>query len=445
MTFAIPSGAKRIISVLTERGYDSYIVGGCVRDLLLGKEPNDWDICTSAKPDETIAALDGMHIVKTGLKHGTVTVILEDGPYEVTTFRVDGTYKDNRHPDSVRFVADIREDLARRDFTVNAMAYNETSGLIDPFGGREDLEKRVLRCVGEAAERFNEDALRIMRALRFSSVYGFFAEQRTRDAIHAQKDLLNNIAYERINVELCKTLCGKSVFGVLAEFSDVMRVVIPEFAPCVGFAQRNKYHQYDVYEHIARSVASYGGNDVRISLALLLHDIGKPECFTLGRDGVGHFYGHAGKSVEIASRVMSRLRFDNETQRVVTELIEYHDVPVNDTEKSVRRLVRKLGYDQFARLMELKRADILAQADIDREKRIGVCRSAADIAQKLKDSGACMSRKDLAVNGGDLIKAGVPEGVRIGMILERVLALVTEGELENDRDAILEYVKRIKR
>ena len=230
MNGSIPDGAKRILRVLSDAGYGSYIVGGCVRDLLLGKAPHDWDICTSAKPDETIAALDGMHIVKTGLKHGTVTVILEDGSYEVTTFRVDGVYKDNRHPENVRFVADIREDLARRDFTVNAMAYNETTGIIDPFGGMEDLKNGVIRCVGDARARFEEDALRIMRALRFSSTYGFSVGSSTSDAIHAQKDLLNNIANERINAELCKTLTGKGVLGVLTEYADVMQTVIPKFA-----------------------------------------------------------------------------------------------------------------------------------------------------------------------------------------------------------------------
>ena len=235
------------------------------------------------------------------------------------------------------------------------------------------------------------------------------------------------------------------MLGVLTEYADVMQTVIPEFTKCFSFEQHNRYHQYGVYEHIARSVAAYGGSDIRIALALLLHDIGKPECFTLGQDGVGHFYGHADISAGIASRIMSRLKFDNETRYIVTGLIQYHDIPVTGSERSVRRIIRKLGYEQFARLLEVKRADILAQADIDREKRLEDCRKAAEIAQKLKESGACMSRKDLAVNGSDLIKAGFTAGKSMGDALETVLNEVIEGNLPNERDAILEYVKRIKR
>ena len=433
----MPCGAEHIINKLVSFGYKAYLVGGCVRDALMGRAPNDWDICTDAKPERIIDCFGEKNVIKTGVKHGTVTLKTEDGLYEVTTFRTDGKYKDNRHPDSVRFVTDIREDLSRRDFTVNAVAYNVSEGFVDPFGGVRDIENGIIRCVGNARERFDEDALRIMRALRFSSVLGFSAEPHTRAAIHEQKALLKNVSNERISAELCKMITGKDVYDVFTEYADVIQIVIPELAPCVS-SERCESDKYNVYEHIARSVAAYGGYDVCVALALLFHDIGKPLCSATGEDD------HAEKSAGIALNIMSRLRFDTATRMNVAGLIKYHTITVSDSEKEIKRMIASMGYEQFIRLMEVKRADILAMPDMERDPHLELCHKAVAAAKEIKDSGACMSRSELAVNGDDLINAGISKGVCVGKTLQIIFDEVINGDLPNERHAILEFVKRLK-
>lgn len=290
---SIPKGARAVLLNLRYENHEAYVVGGCVRDSLLGKEPKDWDICTSATPDEVKELMHrrGIKTIDTGLQHGTVTVDMGTvGKYEVTTFRIDGNYTDGRHPDYVEFTESIYKDLSRRDFTINAMAYN-SAGLIDPFHGRDDLQAGIIRCVGNPDERFEEDALRILRALRFAATYGFSIEEQTAAAIHKDAWMLKRIAAERINGELCKMLLGDGILNVLLNFSDVIATIIPEMEPCIGFEQNNKYHQYTVYEHIAHAVANYKGTDVSVKVALLLHDIGKPQCYTEDENG-GHFHGH---------------------------------------------------------------------------------------------------------------------------------------------------------
>ena len=436
----IPLGASRILDTLGKHGFEAYVVGGCVRDSLLLSTPKDWDICTSATPQEVKYCFDGYRIIETGLKHGTVTIVMEDNQYEVTTFRTDSAYSDNRRPDSVEFVKDIREDLARRDFTINAMAYNPKAGLVDPFSGYKDLQNCVLSCVGNADDRFNEDALRIMRALRFSSCYGFEISDETAIAVHKNAKLLHNISVERINSELRKLLCGSGVLNVLLEFNDVITTIIPELKPCVGFNQNNKYHCHTVYDHIAHAVANYTGKDVVVKIALLLHDIGKPLCYSEDHNG-GHFYGHPLKSKDITEEVASRLKLDNATKSAILELVLYHDDTIEPTLKSVRRRMNRVGYEQLMRLTDIKIADSLAHTEGTQDSWIVKWRDIREVATKIIEQDQCFSLKDLAVNGNDIISLGIPKGKEIGCILNKLLMRVIDGDLPNERDALLEYLR----
>lgn len=439
----IPDGAKYILEILLGAGYEAYIVGGCVRDSLLDKKPNDWDICTSARPEEVCEVMTRCHIriIETGLQHGTVTAQFGKGSYEITTFRVDGEYSDNRRPDRVEFVGNVNEDLARRDFTINAMAYGDWIGLIDPFGGYGDLDDKLIRCVGNPDDRFQEDGLRILRALRFAATYGFKIEEKTADAIHRNKDLLKNISAERIQSELCKTLCGEGVLDILLEYKDVMAVIIPELGPCIGFNQNNPYHIFDVYDHIAHAVANYKGSDISIKMALLLHDICKPECYTEDRNG-GHFYGHSVPSMRIAKDVMDRLKFDNKTKQEVVDLVLYHDADIYPGRRSVKRWMNKIGPEMLDRLLDVKIADIRAHSRINQSERIGICIEISDIAGEIEGEQQCFQIKDLAVTGYDILGLGVEPGPKVGEVLNHLLNKVIEEELENDHDVLIEEAKR---
>jgi len=441
--YSLPLGAAFIIDPLQENGFEAYVVGGCVRDRLLGRVPKDWDICTSASPQQVKEIFGDKRVIETGLQHGTVTIVMPDGLYEVTTFRVDGTYSDNRHPDEVKFVKSLEEDLARRDFTINAMAYNDRRGLVDPFGGEKDLADGVIRCVGDAAARFHEDGLRLMRALRFASKYGFRIEDGTAEAIHKCSHLLRNIAVERINTELCRLLCGKNVLQVLLDYPDVITEIIPEMKPCVGFRQNNKYHEYNVYDHIAHAVSNYTGEDTVVNVTLLLHDIGKPNCYTEDERG-GHFYGHGVVSRDIAEGVLTKLRFDNQTKADVLELVLFHDSVIEPTPKTVRRWLNKIGPEQFYRLLEVRMADILAHSKDTQASRIERCNALRTIVGDILEQQQCYTVKDLAVNGYDVMQSGVPEGKEVGAALNEILDKVIGGELENERSALLEYLSKRK-
>ena len=442
---ALPSGAENIIVRLHKFNYKAYVVGGCVRDSILGKTPNDWDICTDATPDKVIEVFADYRIIPTGLKHGTVTIMVNDVPYEITTFRIDGDYSDNRRPDNVEFTTDIVEDLSRRDFAINAMAYNPMAGLIDPFNGLSDIQNKLIRCVGNANDRFNEDALRIMRALRFASTYGFVISEDTSTAIHCNKMLLNNIAKERINTELCKLLYGKGVLEILLNYSDIISTIIPEIKPCIGFNQNNRYHQYTVYDHIAHAVANYTGSDIVVKVALLLHDIGKPTCYTEDENG-GHFHGHGVPSSKIAKEVVDRLRFDNCSQRSIVELVLYHDAIIEPTTKVVKRWLNKIGEQQLWRLLDIRMADILAHSEGTRESRVERCIAIKNIAKDIIASRQCFQLKDMAVNGNDVIAAGISQGKQIGETLNWLLNMVINGEVKNDKDELLNLVcTKIKR
>lgn len=439
----IPRGAKAIVQGLRYEHHDAYVVGGCVRDSLLGVEPKDWDICTSATPEEMKEYFNRISVktIDTGLKHGTITVDMEQcGKFEVTTFRIDGNYSDNRHPDSVQFVDSIVQDLSRRDFTINAMAFNP-GGLVDPFHGRDDLENGIIRCVGNPDDRFKEDALRILRAMRFSSTYGFTIDEATSQSIHKNKELLLNIAAERIQAELCRMLCGKGILNVLLEYSNVIATIIPEMEPCIGFDQNNRFHEYTVYDHIAHAVANYTGIDTVVNVSLLLHDIGKPCCYTVDEKG-GHFYGHGVSSHDITEKVLTKLRFDNKTKSDILELVLYHDAVIEPTPKTVRRWLNKIGERQFSRLLDIRMADILAHKKGTQESRIERCNALRTLANEIIEQEQCFKIKDLMIDGYDVMEIlGVPEGKEVGLVLSEILKLVIDEELENDRTALIGYIK----
>lgn len=425
---------REILQKLHSSGFEAYVVGGCVRDFLLGKTPSDWDIATSATPDEVMQIFKNAK--PTGLQHGTVTV--EHG-YEVTTFRIDGNYSDGRHPDRVVFSKDIGQDLARRDFAINAMAYNGNT-LLDPFGGQIDLQKRVLKCVGRARERFREDGLRIMRALRFASVYDLSIEFDTNCAIHECKDLLQNIAAERIRDELCKLLCGKAALRLLLSYPDIFSLIIPQLRPCVGFKQNNPYHCFTVYGHLVHAVTTYKGSDISIKMALLLHDIGKPDSYTEDERG-GHFYGHPKISKDIAEQVMRDLKFDNTTASEVVQLVGYHDAGISPTKRSIRRWLNKIGPELFEKLLCVREADCKTHTPGTQDKHLAALSEVRELLKDILAEEDCFSLKNLAINGWDIMALGVPEGKRVGEILEWLLNEVIEERLENEREILLERVQ----
>lgn len=434
----IPVCAEAIMNVFRDHGFESYAVGGCVRDSLLGKTPHDWDFTTSATPDDMlhICAIHGIRVIETGIKHGTLTLSMFDEQYEFTTFRIDGDYSDNRHPDEVKFTTKIEDDLSRRDFTINAMAYSPSIGLVDPFGGRLDLDQRRIRCVGSPEKRFQEDALRILRALRFASTYNMGIDSDTSKEIHRQKSSLLNISVERIQAELKRLLMGENVLDILLEYHDVITTIIPELGPCVGFNQHNRYHNHTVYDHIAYAVSNYKGNDVTVKLALLLHDVGKPLCYTEDEKG-GHFHGHGVPSSKIANEVLGRLNFDNKTRDAVTELVLYHDATIEPGSKVVRRWLNKIGEERFRQLLDVRMADILAHAPDTQSSRIERCNFLRQFLNATIESQQCFQMKDLAVNGKDIMALGVAEGKLVGDILKSLLSGVIEGELPNEKQTLI--------
>lgn len=435
----IPQDVQFIISSLRKSGFLAYAVGGCVRDMLLSREPHDWDICTNATPNQIQSIFS--HTIPTGIKHGTVTVVLQDNSqYEVTTFRKDGLYTDSRHPDSVEFVGDVRDDLSRRDFTINAMAY-DSNELIDPFNGQNDLSNKLIRCVGNPSERFAEDPLRILRALRFASAYEFHIDSQTSEAMQFLRGGLSRISYERIYSELSKLLQGKFAAKVLKQFPNVICEVIPEMSQCVGFEQNNPYHIYDVYQHILCALDNYKGTDLIVKWALFLHDIGKPDCYTTDEKS-GHFHGHPDVSARYADQILHRLRVDNHTRENIVQLVKYHDVTIEPTHRSVKRCLNKLGLEQFERLLEIKYADISAHTPGTQEDRFEKLAQIKAILASVLNEQACFSAKDLAVNGYDLMEIGIPAGIEMGNVLKALLEKVLDGDIENEKTALMEEALR---
>lgn len=434
----LPSFVSRIISCLRENGFEAYAVGGCVRDSLLGNIPKDYDVTTNAKPDEIKKCLLDYRTIDTGIKYGTVTVISDDEPVEVTTYRIDGKYNDNRRPDDVTFTTSLAEDLKRRDFTVNAMAYNDKVGIIDLFGGKNDLDNGVIRAIGNPVERFNEDGLRILRALRFASRYGFKIEEKTAKAIHSCRYLLSNIAGERIAAEFNQIICG-SCENILREYYDVFSVFIPQLENCVGFEQHTKYHNRDVFEHILTTVSAI--KPVKhLRLAMLFHDIGKPDYFTKDENGTGHFKGHAAGSYAIAEQVLKNLKYDKETTKKVLELIKSHDIILENRESLIKRCLNRYGEELFFDIIDVHIADDLGKAP-EYQERIEVYKEIIETAKLIISEQNCFSLKNLAVNGNDIKKIGY-EGIQIGKILSMLLEKVIDGKCENERNALLEEVHK---
>mgnify|MGYP005765423917 FL=1 len=436
----IPSYVSCLIQKLSDAGYRTAAVGGCVRDSLLKREPHDWDLATAA-PWQTVKALfsDSFPVIETGTQHGTVTVLSEGHPIEVTTFRIDGSYSDGRHPDYVHFTDDLEQDLRRRDFTINAMAF-DGGHLIDPFGGRDDLSLRIIRCVGDPKMRFQEDALRMLRALRFSSSLGFTIEEQTASAIHKQAAALSLISAQRIFSELQKLLCGSNVKEVLLGFSDVFAYILPELTPLFGLPQNTPHHRYDVWEHTVQTVANVPPCP-HMRFAALFHDMGKAACRSTDANGIDHFFGHAKKSAEYAHQILFRLKSDRKALDTICALVRRHDIPIDPDERLILRRLRQFGPAFFFDLLALKRADCLAQAA--HPKRLFLLQSAEKTAKRLLSSNACFSLKSLAVHGDDLIAAGIPEGKAVGYCLKSLLNAVVEGILPNEKTALLDALPQI--
>lgn len=438
----IPENIIFILNRLKESGHEAYLVGGCVRDQLMGKTPHDYDITTSALPDTVEKCFLDCHVIETGLQHGTVTVISDGQPVEITTFRKDGEYLDNRRPENVTFVSDLESDLSRRDFTVNALAYSPDKGLIDLFNGVEDIHAGLIRCVGNPVKRFNEDGLRIMRALRFASKLGFSIEKSTSEAVHSQKELLNNIAAERIFTELKGLLVGIGAEKILMEYRDILFQIIPELAPMSNFPQNNPHHMYDVWTHTVKAICAAEQDEI-LRLTLLFHDSGKPACHTTDEEGIDHFHGHPDTSVEIAGSVLNRLRCDNTTKNEVLSLIKYHDVRYSPYDNRVKKFIAKLGEDRFRRLLQIRRADIMGQSLWSRNKKLINLDHLANILAEMKESGACMSIRDMAINGRDLIELGVPQGKAVGEILNSLFDMVCTDTISNKREHLLDEARRM--
>lgn len=437
----LPKEVKNAIGRLEAAGYEAFAVGGCVRDSLLGNEPGDYDLTTAAKPEETKRVFQGEKIVETGIKHGTVTVILGETPLEITTFRVESEYRDNRRPERVEFTKSIEEDLARRDFTMNALAYSESRGIVDPFGGEADVKAGIIRAVGDPEKRFREDALRIMRALRFASALGFEIEPETEKALLENRALLLNVSAERLSEELLKLLCGQNVRRVLMKYTDVLGVILPELLPMRGFDQRNPHHVYDVLEHSAAAAEKVPPRPA-LRLGALLHDVGKPRCFTIDENGVGHFYGHAEISARMAEEILGRLRLDSAAKKEVVSLVKYHGAQIEPTAKSVRRALNKYSPELFFELLLLKRADAAAcdpGRPLDEEYFSALERLGKEIIAEKQ----CFSLKDLAVKGGDLVAAGFAPGPKLGAVLKLLLDKVINGELPNEREKLLDFAKTL--
>lgn len=435
----MPQEVRSLLARLESASYQGWAVGGCVRDTLRGAVPSDWDVTTDARP-ERVMALFGERAIPTGLKHGTVTVCAGETHVEVTTFRRDGTYSDHRRPDAVQFSSSLEEDLARRDLTVNAMAMDLRGHICDPFGGQEDLSRRVLRCVGDPLRRLDEDALRIMRTLRFAAVLGFTIEPDTSAALHRRAPLLADIAAERILVEMNKLLTGEYMASVLLAYPDVLGVFLPELLPCVGFDQRNVHHCYDVWSHSVYA-ASAIAPDAVLRWAMLLHDIGKPDCFTVDEHGTGHFYGHPARSAELAEAICRRLRMDKKSAQRIVTLVRWHDRDIPRTEKAVARAARQLGEDTLRQLLAVKRADNRAQSPLCRGRAADIDRAEA-ILDDLLARQSCFSLRELAVRGNDLTALGL-RGPAVGEALQKLLDAVMDGSVPNERPALLALAQKL--
>ncbi|HNZ99939.1 CCA tRNA nucleotidyltransferase [Ruminococcus sp.] len=429
----------KILSELEKNGFEAYMVGGCVRDMIMGREIHDTDITTNALPQQITEVFRGYKVIPTGIKHGTVTVICGDTPYEITTYRIDGKYSDHRRPDTVEFTTDITDDLARRDFTMNAIAMDREGNIVDPFGGINDIENRIIRCVGAPEHRFAEDALRIMRAVRFSSQLGFRIDIRTARSIYDMHPQLSDISRERLREELDKLICGSNAVEVLMEYSNVISSIIPEFKPCIGLDQRSPYHKFTVWEHIIRAMAATPQEDLFLRRALFFHDIGKPPCMKLDETGRGHFKQHDRVGAEMTETIMKRLRYDKRTIADTVKLIANHSKKLKNR-IDVKKTLSVMGDKLFFRLMELKKCDNSAKNPFVADEN-HVFDSYIEMGRDMIANNECRSIKGLALKGTDLMALGL-EGEEIGSTLDELLELVMEERLPNDKRTLTEYMRQ---
>ncbi len=437
--FSVPSYILTALDTLSEKGFEAFVVGGAVRDMLRGAPVHDYDVTTDASPDEIKRVFHSYRTVDTGIGHGTVTVLIEGVPVEITTYRIDGEYTDKRHPVAVTFTKSLKEDAARRDFTVNAMAYHPSIEIQDFFGGQKDLSARIIRTVGDPERRFTEDALRILRALRFASTLDFTIEENTIFAMRKMKDGLLSISLERVREELLKLLCGTAAVRVLREFKDILATVLPEIAATFGFDQRNHHHAFDLWEHTVRTVGAVKPTPV-LRLGALLHDVGKPSCFTVGEDGEGHFYGHAKESEKIADGVLSRLRFDNKTREAVLLLIRQHDTVPAPKTRQFARLRSRHGDEFLFDWLALVRADREAQMPTLSPEKEGALTEAENAAKALINTEERLFLRSLAIGGDDLKKCGIAPGKEMGELLARALDGVLDGKVKNEKGALLSFL-----
>lgn len=442
-SITIPEDVQSILDALASAGHKAYAVGGCIRDSILGIEPNDWDISTSAAPAEVKKLFE--KTFDTGIQHGTVTVVLNHRNYEVTTFRIDGRYSDGRRPESVEFTASVAEDLSRRDFTMNAIAYNSREGMVDPFGGMEDIRKAIIRTVGTPCRRFEEDALRMLRAVRFSAQLEFSIESNTLTSITLNSNLIGKISSERIRDELNKLLLSKHPDRLLVlKETGLLRLILPELEECFNTPQNHPYHSYNVGEHLLKAVASTESDKI-LRWTMLLHDVGKPASKTTDHRGIDHFYGHAARSVGIAGNILKRLRFDNKSTDRILRLIEHHDRILEPSQKAVRRSIYKVGDDIFADLLKVQEADKKAQHPAFLQERLDRLTQVREIYSGIKQSGQCLSLQQLAINGQDLLDSGFKPGKAIGEVLNSLLLVVLERPEFNTREKLLELARRRRR
>lgn len=433
----MPENARKILSVIHSAGFEAYVVGGCVRDSILGRAPEDWDITTSAKPQQIKALFK--RTIDTGIEHGTVTVMLGKEGFEITTYRIDGSYEDNRHPSDVSFTSSLEEDLQRRDFTINAMCYNEETGLVDMYGGMHDIRERTIRCVGDPVKRFGEDALRIMRAVRFSAQLDYSIEEATRKAIVTLAPTLKKISAERIQTELSKLIVSKHPEKMMDCYKmGITNIILPELDKCMDTMQNHPHHMYNVGEHIIVSVSNIRADKI-LRYTMLFHDIAKPESLFIDEAGIHHFHGHPAKGAEMAEKIMKRLKFDKITMNRVCNLVRHHDILMGEdiTAYSVRKAVYEIGEEDFPLIFEIKDADIMAQSLYQRDEKLGAVNKMREIYREVVDKGDCLSLKSLAVHGRDLIEVGVKPGKEIGSILNAMLMDVLKYPEHNNADYLL--------
>ena len=435
MKINMPQAVKEIIATLQQNNFEAYAVGGCVRDSILGREPNDWDITTSASPEEVKALF--RRTIDTGIEHGTVTIMIDKVGYEVTTYRIDGKYEDGRHPTEVTFTRNLKEDLLRRDFTINAMAYNDTDGLVDIFGGLEDIERKVIRCVGDPRARFTEDALRLMRAVRFAAQLGYTIEEQTREAMKEIAGNLKKISAERIQVELVKTLVSPNPFMMKDAYElGLTKYFMPEFDLAMETEQHNRHHMYTVGEHSLVATGHIRADKV-LRLTMLMHDFGKPLCITTDEEGIDHYYGHPAKSEEMAEEILHRLKFDNDTIRKVCILIRHHDERIVPGLKYMRRAMARIGEEAFPELFEVQEADISAQSNYKRDTKLANLEANRKDYEEICAKKQCVSKATLAVTGKDLIACGMKPGKEIGAVLDAMLQDVIESPEHNEKEYLL--------